>query len=258
MDHRETPPETLIVPVAGVGNIELGPVSTAQPLFLPLRLMLQHDLRTTGTSPVVLSGMGIFRCKTSVCHEAEDKINSLAEQHPGSRIILLGHSMGGLICRDFLNRNHRPDGPFAGTVTVNAPHLGANPDRWPREAAETVRSMNEFALNLPIPTPPSEGGPQWSFIGSLRDNTVAAECALPDFPEVSRLLLVGNGQKVPGMLADIETASVGRWREGHNNMLLVRPAAQAITRTVGRMMLDTTYSPAPDTHGHHRTLADIA
>jgi pimeloyl-ACP methyl ester carboxylesterase len=258
MDHRESAPETVVVPVAGVGNVELGPVSTALPLFLPLKLMLQHDLHTSVVNPVVLSGMGIFRCKTNVCAEAEDKISAIAEQHPGSRIVLLGHSMGGLVCRDFLNRNYRPDGPYVGTVTINAPHLGANASRWPGEFTETVRSMNEFALQMPIPTPPAEGGPQWSFIGSLRDKTVSADCALPDFPGVSRLLLVGDGQRVPELLSDIETASVGHWTEGHNNMLLVRPAAQAITRTVGRMMVDAGLRPSPNTHSHHHTLADIA
>ncbi len=116
----------------------------------------------------------------------------LAEYWPelsAERVFLVGHSMGGLVIRDFVSRWRHPvdgaaetDGPaVAGVIMIGTPNQGSD---WARLRAWL--EIREWARDIP------EG--RFSLFASLRDGTGAAKIDLrPD----SRFLAELNARPWP-------------------------------------------------------------
>ncbi|WP_376690287.1 alpha/beta fold hydrolase [Wenzhouxiangella sp. EGI_FJ10409] len=103
--------------------------------------------------------------------------DALASAWPGlassRRVVLVGHSMGGLVIRDFVSRHRHPvesaptvDGPeVRGTILIATPNHGSE---WARLRAWL--ELREYAADLPAG--------DFSLFAALRDGTGAAKIDL--------------------------------------------------------------------------------
>ncbi|NBB92808.1 MAG: alpha/beta hydrolase [Gammaproteobacteria bacterium] len=92
---------------------------------------------------------------------------------PGTPIFLVGHSMGGLVIRDFVSRHRHP---VASPATVEGPHVGGvilvgtpnHGSEWARLRAWL--EIREYAADIPAG--------RFSLFAALRDGTGAAKVDL--------------------------------------------------------------------------------
>lgn len=258
MDHRESSPETVVIPISGVFNFEMGPVSSAQPLFMPLSHHMESQLEVRVAKPIVLRGLGIVVSIPEILRSAAEQVTQISDRYPNAHKVILGHSYGGIIGKALVE--HCSDLCHVDALmTINTPHDGADPNHWPKVVRPAVERLNRFARDLEIPTPPSRGGPHLALVGSLRDTVVEPESSLPDYEEALRQLLKNRFHTAPATLQHIATTDIGFWPEQHSNVLVARPAVIGMTQLMGQMLVNAGLRPSPDTHGHHHhTLADIA
>lgn len=152
----------------------------------------------------------------AIDHSADLLAERWAELGDAGPIILIGHSMGGLVIRDFLTRWRYPvdqaapvDGPeVLGVIMVGTPNQGSG---WARLRAWL--ELREWAAQIP------DG--QLSPFAGLRQGTGAAKIDLrPDsrflselnaraWPESVKLRLIGGqlGEATPDMLQGLDWLS---------------------------------------------------
>jgi len=111
----------------------------------------------------------------------------LAKAWPGlassNRVVLIGHSMGGLVIRDFVSRHRHPvgsaaavDGPgVRGAILIGTPNHGS---QWAR--LRVWLELREYAADVPAG--------RFSLFAALRDGTGAAKIDLRPGSEYLRQL----------------------------------------------------------------------
>ncbi len=65
-----------------------------------------------------------FNGITGSAKELSEFIQPILAAHPGKKVILIGHSRGGLVCRSYMNYNNQGDNVL-GLITLGTPHHGA-------------------------------------------------------------------------------------------------------------------------------------
>ncbi|MFJ1703075.1 esterase/lipase family protein [Kitasatospora sp. NPDC088346] len=77
------------------------------------------------------------------------------EAHPGGPVTLIGHSLGGLICRYYVQRLGGDDGPVRTVVTLGTPHAGTSAALLPTPFPMTrqLRPGSELLTELRLPAP---------------------------------------------------------------------------------------------------------
>ncbi len=161
----------------------------------------------------------------AIDHSA-DLLAEYWDQLDSERVFLIGHSMGGLVIRDFVSRWRHPVGDaaavagpeVAGVILIATPSQGSE---WARLRAWL--ELREWARDIP------EG--RFSLFASLRDGTGAAKIDLrPDSGFLSDLNARPWPQQIPRKIIG------GRLAEPTSDML---DGLQVLTREVGTDTLQT-------------------
>lgn len=104
---------------------------------------------------------------------ADELADHWSRLEPGNPVYLVGHSMGGLVIRDFVSRHRHP---VASPATVEGPHVGGvilvgtpnHGSEWARLRAWL--EIREYAADIPAG--------RFSLFAALRDGTGAAKIDL--------------------------------------------------------------------------------
>ena len=178
------------------------------------------------------------------------RLASLLERLPHRRLVLVGHSMGGLDARWVASR-HDPQRRITHVVTVGTPHRGTRLAEWasraPRLRARLVRLLDR---------------------GGLRDLTPEGAArlgdAMPDRPDVTYLSLAGSlsAPDLPPFFRPL--GELLHAAEGANDGLVgVRSAAwgtSSATVAADHLgLIGATVAPAgyPQRDGAHQALAAL-
>ena len=147
------------------------------------RILLVHGLDEPGTiwddlAPVLgAAGLEVWEFRYPNDQGIDRSADALASHWPdlppGAPVVLIGHSMGGLVARDFVSRWRHPvgegarvDGPaVAGVILVGTPNLGSE---WARLRV-WLELRDQFA---------SAQGRRFSLFAALRDGTGEAKIDL--------------------------------------------------------------------------------
>jgi pimeloyl-ACP methyl ester carboxylesterase len=179
--HPET--EAIIVPVAGICNVGHGKCSTAAAHFLPVRFLLQRKLHVPVLDPIVLPGLGVLQPTEKTYEHFEQAVHEATDAHPNAQVLLLPHSLGGLVCRELLGRNdalgRNKDSRYLGAITLGTPHDELDERRWPWLCKKVVANINAFAKDIPPLTDTVDGAPRLALVGAKHDFIVPPASALP-------------------------------------------------------------------------------
>ncbi len=228
--------ETLVVPVAGILNVEAGEHSTAELHFSRLSRKMEKTLGIAVARPIVPVGLGVLQSSKAIYEHFAKEVDARVQANDQARVLFLGHSLGGLLCREFLARNYSRTERYIGAVTLGSPHLQVDERQWMGLYRGVVRNIDRFINNIPMLDSPEEGGPDLHFVAASNDAVVPPSNALPDFPGATRSLLLGYNQKPP---YDIDMDKVTTFRMfpvGHNSMLVQPQATNAITSIVANAL----------------------
>ena len=111
-------------------------------VFDPLRLRVHRDLRV-GTADFTYASMGRFE---DIAARLGQALRSLASER---RLALVGHSMGGLLCR-WVMQEEAVDAELL--VTLATPHAGTlRARRFPTELARAIRPKSQVLRRLRQP-----------------------------------------------------------------------------------------------------------
>lgn len=88
--------------------------------FLPL----MRWLRAAGFTQMYAPTLDTFRCQVpELAQHLRQHLDAIAARHPGQPLLLVGHSLGGLVIRAALGR--QPAWPVAAVATIATPHRGS-------------------------------------------------------------------------------------------------------------------------------------
>jgi hypothetical protein len=169
MGHVQHHVEQLVIPVAGAFNCGHERLSTAAPHLRSLRRRLETDGDRVVTQPIVPSGFGVLRSLDRTYRDYIEEVERRAERYPNAEIVLVGHSLGGLLARKQASEHL---GRLRGIVTLASPHDGVKPESLvvPPSIKREYRRFAQSITSTDVPT---------LFIGSARDEIVSINSALP-------------------------------------------------------------------------------
>ncbi|WP_371497506.1 alpha/beta fold hydrolase [Kitasatospora sp. NBC_00374] len=118
-----------------------------------------------------------------------------AEAHPGGPVTLVGHSLGGLICRYYVQRLGG-DGPVRTVVTLGTPHAGTTAALLPTPfpIIRQLRPGSELLTELRLPAPRCRA--RFTVLrGELDEVVLPGRSAWLDHPDLraDNLLIPGAG-----------------------------------------------------------------
>lgn len=116
--------EQLVIPVGGAGNCGHGQLSTAAAHLLPLRRRLATNDDRVVSQPIVPCGLGLLHSLDKTYRHYLEEIEQLCDRYPNAELVLVGHSLGGLLAR---RQAAQQPGNLRGVITLASPHNGLNP-----------------------------------------------------------------------------------------------------------------------------------
>lgn len=149
-------------------------------------IWLRPRLEAAGWTVATLNVQPILGDIDAMVDGVEDRLHALRQATGAAQVILVGHSMGGLIARAYLRRFGASQ--VAAVVTLGSPHYGSRLARlaWGRSGRQMVignpwlRSLAEEALPVPLTS-----------IYSLHDNQVMPQRACAELAGARAVALTG-------------------------------------------------------------------
>jgi len=174
MSHVQHHVEQLVIPVAGAANMGQGRLSTAAGHLLPLRRQLESDGDRVVAYPVVPYGLGLLHSLDKTYRHYLEEVDRLTECYPNAELVLVGHSLGGLLARKQASERL---GKLRGVITIGSPHAGLN-----HLVPGIIRhEYGRFAQAIA----PTTDAPL-TLIGSAHDEVVPLQSALAPLERASR------------------------------------------------------------------------
>lgn len=216
-------PEQMTPPADGSGFVGKAGESTAP----PAQVVLVHGLDEPGgiwaemQARLDAEGIGHVEFRYPNDQAIDDSADSLARHwshlDPAHPVFLVGHSMGGLVIRDFVSRHrHAADsspttgGPaVGGVILIGTPNHGSE---WAR--LRVWLELREYAVDLPAG--------RFSLFAALRDGTGAAKIDLRPgseflerlnarrWPESVPIRIIGGLLTEPTPVMEAKLASLSR------------------------------------------------
>ena len=233
--HTKRPsPETVIIPVTGVCNLELGPLSTAS---VHMGLLL-HQLRSRTTAPVTRpitpSGLGLFDTPATLQARFANDVEQVTKPFPDAQRLYVAYSLGSVLTADFIARHDKT----ANLFSVAGPH-GEVPNIPFSPFGQQVDAINEFIRATPGIMPRQEGGPHVVQLAVNHDELVPVASALGHIPfaKPERHILVDYWSTVPKAATE-RNATVHRTflPHDHINVIALPESVHVITGLVSAML----------------------
>jgi len=240
MTNKHPDVENIILPVAGVANWGSGNHSTAAVHFAPLRAYLQlkqHDVPVL--SPLVPEGFGVLKTMKDTYQQFEEDVERATDDYPNARILLVAHSLGGLLSRELVGHDQTSSSRYIGAITLGSPHKDLPPTKY-NLFSNRVREMNKFADNVTTLWSRITKGPSLALVSARYDVVVPPRSALPPLSRASRYYL-SDSSELP---SELEGVTLVRTLPIDHFGLVLHPQAIGFTSKLASEMLEKSHASA--------------
>jgi pimeloyl-ACP methyl ester carboxylesterase len=155
----------------------------------------------------------------------------------GIPVVLVGHSMGGLVVQSALAQAGSTGGPpyllVPRAVTISTPHGGTDALKRVRCFAVQCNEMafkSKFLRRLK-PDPQGRGGTEWILFGSAHDPLVTPASSM-GMPAAHRFLYERPAYGHQGIILDESNAHNAQWREITAGSTVVQPGVPHSLRAI--------------------------
>ena len=177
---------------------------------------LQYQLRATGYTRVISISTPPWRDLETLTEKLAKKVDELNIKWNAEKVILIGHSMGGIIARNYI-QNRGGNKHTLAMITIGSPHHGS------KLAPFAVSSMGKLLL------PGSEFLRQFNQV-----NWPQEVKAFSLFTRYDNIVLPAETAKMDGA-QNIELDGMG-----HTSLLFHPKSIQSVTRTLSEILNENT------------------